>query len=75
MIQQTIPTWQVSDWKGELAGAVTSARELLLRLDLADSPLAGRVLGATDFPVRVPVPYLSRTRRGDPDDPLYQSRQ
>lgn len=70
MIQQTIPTWQVSDWKGELAGAVTSARELLLRLDLADSPLAGRVLGTTDFPVRVPVPYLSRMRRGDPDDPL-----
>ncbi|KJS09014.1 MAG: lysine 2,3-aminomutase [Gammaproteobacteria bacterium BRH_c0] len=82
MITQTAATWQTPaqietlplneerSWKQELSGAITRADELLSLLDLADSPLARSVTAMPDFPLRVPLPYVQRMEKGNPDDPL-----
>ncbi len=68
MITQTIPTWQVADWKQELRRMVSSYHELLHLLDLGDSPLAA--MDFPGFPLRVPRTYIARMEKGNPDDPL-----
>ncbi|WP_250461609.1 EF-P beta-lysylation protein EpmB [Microbulbifer litoralis] len=57
-------------WQDEMADLVTDPTELLalLGLDRAQLPAA---LGASDaFALRIPRPFLSRIRPGDPRDPL-----
>ena len=58
------------DWQSELAQAISDPAELcrLLRLPVE---LAEAAVGASrEFPLWVPLPFLSRMRRGDPHDPL-----
>jgi EF-P beta-lysylation protein EpmB len=58
-------------WQQLLADSVTTPEALLRRLDLNPQQwLAGASAGHELFPIRVPEPYLSRIRPGDPDDPL-----
>ena len=60
------PTWQQ-----QLSGSVTSPQALLERLNLDPQLwLDGAEQGHRLFPIRVPEPYLSRIRPGDPHDPL-----
>ena len=60
--------WQPKTWQTQLSGAVTHVK------DLAD--MLGLSLDGADwdpnpaFPMRVPMPYVSRMRRGDRSDPL-----
>lgn len=76
MITQTAATWQIPSrkqgltWKEELSGAITRVEHLLALLDLADSPLARTVATWPDFPLRVPLAYVQRMERGNPEDPL-----
>ncbi|MFA5630464.1 MAG: EF-P beta-lysylation protein EpmB [Porticoccaceae bacterium] len=74
MITQTSPqaiaTWSSPQWKRELREAVTDSCTLLALLDLADSPLAGKVLASSSFPLRVPLPFVARMEKGNPHDPL-----
>jgi EF-P beta-lysylation protein EpmB len=65
--------WQGDGWTDELAAAVTNPHELLARLELSldDPQLPLDDLDcASDFPMRVPLPFVERMRHGDPDDPL-----
>ena len=66
----TIPLIQQDSWQKILARPVTDAAELcrLLDLDMAALPAGHPLLKG--FPVRVPLPYLSRMTRGDALDPL-----
>ena len=57
-------SWQSYSWQWHLSHAITSAPALLEKLSLA-LPSA-----LTDFPVRVPLPWLARMEPGNPDDPL-----
>lgn len=58
-------------WQQLLASSVTTPDALLRRLDLDPQQwLAGARAGHELFPIRVPEPYLSRIRPGDPTDPL-----
>lgn len=61
---------QISSWQSRLQGAVRDPNALLERLELpaAGIPLASRSLDY--FPVRVPLDYLGKIRKGDPGDPL-----
>ncbi len=70
MIQHTSHPWHARPWQRELADAVRDPRELceLLALDPDLFPQPHAAHG--EFPLRVPRPYLTRIRRGDPDDPL-----
>lgn len=62
---------RLKSWQQLLSDSVTSPEELLRRLDLDPQAwLAGARSGHQLFPVRVPEPYLSRIRPGDPRDPL-----
>lgn len=78
MITQTAATWQIPSrtlkeeltWKEQLSGAITRVDQLLAMLDLADSPLARRVTAMAEFPLRVPLAYVQRMGKGNPDDPL-----
>lgn len=63
---QAIP----SGWQAQLSGAIRDPRQLLAAVGLDDHWLEGAQNGHAAFEVRVPYAYLSRIRRGDPDDPL-----
>ncbi len=56
-------------WQGRLAGAVSTARELLELLDLDPRQVPG-VDDGGDFPLLVPRSFVARMRKGDPGDPL-----
>jgi EF-P beta-lysylation protein EpmB len=70
MIPGTAPIPQPAGWQAEMADAVTDPAELLGLLGLGEEWLAGARVAARLFPLRVPHPYISRIRRGDPHDPL-----
>ncbi|GGX95079.1 EF-P beta-lysylation protein EpmB [Litchfieldella qijiaojingensis] len=57
-------------WQAQLASAIRDPYELCRRLELDPAWLPGARTGHELFEVRVPEAYLSRIRRGDPEDPL-----
>lgn len=57
-------------WQRILSDAVSDPAELLARLSLSPALLPAARRAAGLFPLRVPEPFLSRMRRGDPHDPL-----
>lgn len=59
-----------TDWQSELRHAITDPAQLLAELALPTELLQGALAGDRTFSLKVPRPYLSRIRKGDPDDPL-----
>lgn len=57
-------------WQAEAAAAISDPAELIRVLKLPDSLLAPAKKAAAMFPLRVPLSYVRRMRRGDPADPL-----
>lgn len=64
MIPLTDAGWQSQSWQALLSSAITDINELVSLLDI-DVPLV-----SSDFPLLVPLPYLSRIEHGNPSDPL-----
>ncbi|HKI75184.1 MAG TPA: EF-P beta-lysylation protein EpmB [Pseudomonadales bacterium] len=64
MIPLTDISWQSRTWQWHLGNAITDINELVRILDLPQDALT------TDFPVLVPLPWLSRIEPGNPQDPL-----
>ena len=64
------PAPAATDWRRQLAGAVSSVSELLALLELEPEQVPGVDLGEPDFPLRVPHGFVARMRVGDPEDPL-----
>ena len=58
------------NWKNELANAISSPLELLRMLDLHETPLAQQLDVSPDFRLRVPLGFVAKMKKGDPDDPL-----
>lgn len=68
MIPLTDVGWQSQSWQWLLSNAITDINELVR---LVDVPLpAGLPDPWTDFPLVVPLPFIHRMQRGDPQDPL-----
>ncbi|NVK42247.1 MAG: EF-P beta-lysylation protein EpmB [Oceanospirillaceae bacterium] len=65
-----LPLTQLDDWQSLLSHTLDDPAELLHRLALPETLLAAAREAAGDFPLRIPLPYLTRIRKGDPDDPL-----
>jgi EF-P beta-lysylation protein EpmB len=69
-------TAALPDWQQQLAGAVRDPLELLALLGLTPQDVGphvtaeGLAAAARDFPLRVPLGFVARMRRGDPADPL-----
>ncbi len=59
-----------SSWQQILANAVTTPKELSLRLQLPDNLLEGMLSAHTEFAIRAPEPYLELIEPGNIHDPL-----
>ncbi|WP_438951638.1 EF-P beta-lysylation protein EpmB [Porticoccus sp.] len=57
-------------WQEQLTASIRHPKELFDYLELDETPLSEALTAHGDFQVRVPHAYLSRIRKGDPDDPL-----
>ena len=61
---------QALSWQQQMAGALTDPQELIDALGLGRELLAPAQAAARAFGLRVPLSYVARMRRGDPQDPL-----
>jgi len=69
MITRKVDSVQ-TDWQKELAQAITDPQQLLHSVGLDAQHWQGGFAARKLFPMRVPLPFVRRMRRGDPDDPL-----
>jgi len=71
MITLPHPARQAPLWQHELRQAITRPGDLLnfLQIDPEYPPLAADKV--RDFPLRVPLGFARRMRKGDPNDPLF----
>jgi len=63
------PSTTKSDWKKQLAEAISSPTELLQQLEL-EHLLDSRIDINPNFHLRVPQAYMQKIKKGDPNDPL-----
>ncbi len=70
MITRTAPSWQTEDWQNALSSTIRTPEALWQALQLPAEQLAEIVAAHGSFPVRVPLTYLNKIKRGDPLDPL-----
>lgn len=70
MIPRTNPIVHAVSWQAELANAVDNLKGLLEATENRIEALPELLHDRLDFPIRVPRPYLSRIKPGDPEDPL-----
>jgi L-lysine 2,3-aminomutase len=70
MLQRNPTSWQRPAWQRALADAISNPQELLHLLELSPNFHAASLYAERRFPLRVPRAYVSRMRKGDPNDPL-----
>ena len=70
MITGSATTVDSLSWQEQLATSIRDARHLLKLLELDPALLEGALAAHEDFPLRVPVAYLHRIEKGNPNDPL-----
>ncbi len=70
MITRSVATVDSLTWQEQLATSIRDPKQLLNMLGLDTSLLDGALNAHEDFPLRVPLPYLQRIAKGDPNDPL-----
>lgn len=61
---------KMNHWQTILGQAIRDPAELIQYLALPESFLAGAMLANKTFPLRAPLGYLQRIKKGDPNDPL-----
>jgi len=64
------PRNENEDWQQLLANAIRDAERLFDMLDIPTTHRPALSPQTAAFPLRVPLGYVSRMRKGDPDDPL-----
>ncbi|WP_432455917.1 EF-P beta-lysylation protein EpmB [Agarivorans sp. QJM3NY_29] len=69
IITRNDSTVQVN-WQKELANAVTDPKQLLQYLDLDPENYQQHFAARKLFPVRVPLNFVKRMQKGNPEDPL-----
>ncbi len=65
---KTIPHF--TNWQEQLAGAITTAKQLLSMLQLSEELLSPALKASQEFALRVPHAYLERIEPQNPEDPL-----
>ncbi|WP_110655613.1 EF-P beta-lysylation protein EpmB [Salinicola halimionae] len=65
-----VPDTPTGDWQQQLRDVIRDPVALCRHLALDPAWILGARTGHELFPVRVPLAYLARMRRGDPEDPL-----
>lgn len=73
MITQIDPQLHLCDeisWQKDLRQVITDPKKLLELLDINTEDYLQHFKARTLFPVRVPLPFIKRMKKGDFDDPL-----
>ncbi|MCX8642076.1 MULTISPECIES: EF-P beta-lysylation protein EpmB [unclassified Gilliamella] len=71
IIQQKVELPNKDDWIFDLANVVTDIQKLYRYLDLDPNAISLSMLQAKkQFPLRVPMAFIHRMKKGDNDDPL-----
>ncbi|MFK7731747.1 MAG: EF-P beta-lysylation protein EpmB [Pseudomonadales bacterium] len=65
-----IKTRPIPTWQEQMRLCVTSAQELLGLLSLKSGDVGLSDAAEKDFPVKVPLSFVRRMNKGDPNDPL-----
>lgn len=65
-----LPALALDSWQHLLSHTVDDPAELVRLLDLPETYIASAREAARGFALRVPLPYLSRIEKGNPQDPL-----
>lgn len=65
-----IKTDQPQDWQKSLSELITDSRELAALLELDESARPASLLAQSQFPLKVPRPFVQKMAKGDWDDPL-----
>lgn len=66
----TLKTMQISSWQGALRNAIKDPEALFAYLKLPAGSITLARESLTQFPLKVPQPYLDRMEKGNPADPL-----
>lgn len=69
-IPRTIPVTEKDDWQQLLSHTIDDPTELIQHLELPLSLLKGARTGNALFSLKVPLPFLERIEKGNPNDPL-----
>ncbi|SFC45391.1 EF-P beta-lysylation protein EpmB [Pseudoalteromonas denitrificans] len=67
---QTIEANLHTNWQKELAMVVTDPIKLLKMLELDEKSFSDDIKAKKLFPMRVPIPFIKKIKKGDPQDPL-----
>lgn len=59
------------NWTDFLASAISDPKQLLQQLQLPLAPFAESIKARALFPMRVPLPFVAKMAKGDPQDPLF----
>lgn len=59
------------NWTDYLASAISDPKQLLQTLELPLEPFAESIKARKLFPLRVPLPFVAKMAKGDPNDPLF----
>jgi len=70
MIPRIEDELQTSNWQIEMAEAVRDPLELLRLLEIAPEQIPACFDAHRQFPTRVPLSFVSRIKKGEPNDPL-----
>lgn len=70
MITGSATTVDSLSWQEQLASSIRDPRELLQMLELDPALLVGANEAHGDFPLRIPMAYLQKIEKGNPEDPL-----
>jgi EF-P beta-lysylation protein EpmB len=70
IIHKITPTWQSDRWQSQFAGGFRDTRELLDYLGIDPARLHDAFDPDSPFPMRVPLSFAARMRKGIPADPL-----
>lgn len=70
MIPRTVPTWQITNWQDELKDLIQDPGSLIDYLELDRQWLGPAERAHSLFPLRATRSFVSRIRKGDPQDPL-----
>ena len=70
IIPRIAPTWQRENWQKAMAQSIRDPASLLQQLELPVDLLPAAIQAAQQFPLRVPLSYLARMEKGNPNDPL-----
>ncbi|MBN6710081.1 EF-P beta-lysylation protein EpmB [Haemophilus haemoglobinophilus] len=62
---------QTEDWIDYLATAISDPKQLLHILELSEQDFAEDILARKLFALRVPLPFVAKMQKGNPQDPLF----